>query len=86
MILGAVGGMSAYRVTVQGARAQSSDKYVLYPATSLTYVLIVSRGALTWEVPRRYSEIKKFWESLRPIAAAAGASLTELQGLFNSIP
>ncbi|KAJ1447285.1 hypothetical protein M885DRAFT_543325 [Pelagophyceae sp. CCMP2097] len=68
-----------YVVTCGSARRQSDDKYVLYPGTSLTYVLRVGHGATSWEVPRRYSEVKKFWDALKPVAAAAGAPISDFK-------
>ena len=49
--------------------------FVLYPGTNLYYVFDVKTGGGSWELHRRFSEVKKFWDALRPAAAAAGARL-----------
>ena len=49
--------------------------FVLYPGTNLYYVFDVKTGGGSWEIHRRFSEVKKFWETLRPHALAAGAKL-----------
>ena len=70
-------GAPAILVTVARCveKRDGAHSFYLYPGTSLLYVLEVRTGGGTWEVSRRFSEVKKFWEGLRPQAAAAGAKL-----------
>ena len=58
-------------------KRDAANTFILYPGASLYYVFAVKTGGGSWEVSRRFSEVKKFWEKLRPQAAAAGAVLDE---------
>eukprot|EP00635_Sarcinochrysidales_sp_CCMP3193_P014441 CAMPEP_0118907884 /NCGR_PEP_ID=MMETSP1166-20130328/11135_1 /TAXON_ID=1104430 /ORGANISM="Chrysoreinhardia sp, Strain CCMP3193" /LENGTH=337 /DNA_ID=CAMNT_0006847261 /DNA_START=27 /DNA_END=1040 /DNA_ORIENTATION=+ len=66
-----------YSLRVGGCREirDAPSTYVLYPGTSLYYEIVVGFEASEWCVLRRFSEVRKFWESLRPTAAAVGAPL-----------
>mmetsp|Transcript_10546 Transcript_10546/g.33709 ORF Transcript_10546/g.33709 Transcript_10546/m.33709 type:complete len:223 (-) Transcript_10546:139-807(-) len=70
---------ASYEVRVRGCKElkDAPSTYWLYPGTCLYYELVVvdkSSGAES-SVLRRFSEVRKFWEAVRPFAAAVGAPL-----------
>lgn len=68
-----------YDVRVRGCKElkDAPSTYYLYPGTSLYYELVVvdKETGIEHSVLRRFSEVRKFWEALRPTAAAVGARL-----------
>uniref|UniRef100_A0A7S3JN19 PX domain-containing protein n=1 Tax=Aureoumbra lagunensis TaxID=44058 RepID=A0A7S3JN19_9STRA len=53
------------------------SSYYLYPGTALYYELKIKHieSGKEWSVLRRFSEVRKFWEQIRPTCAAVGATL-----------
>lgn len=70
---------ASYDVWVRGCKEMKDapSTYYLYPGTCLYYELVVvnKRDGAECSVLRRFSEVRKFWESIRPAAAAVGAPL-----------
>lgn len=70
---------ASYDVWVRGCKEMKDapSTYYLYPGTCLYYELVVvnNKNGAEWSVLRRFSEVRKFWESIRPVAAAVGAPL-----------
>lgn len=58
-----------------GCVEMKDNSFVLYPSTSLYYDIVVTSGEERWKVLKRFSEVRKFWEAVRPAAAAVGAPL-----------
>ena len=59
-------GAPAILVTIDECREKrdAANTFYLYPGTNLFYVFDVKTRAGRWEILRRFSEVKKFWEKM----------------------
>lgn len=71
--------VKSYSVTVRGCKEMKDppNTFYLYPGVSLYYELVVreATSGAEWSVLRRFSEVKKFWDAVRPAAGAVGAPI-----------